>query len=408
MKLKSLKQDARNANKGTERGAKVIEQSLRDYGAGRSILLDKSGNIIAGNKTAQAAGVVGLEDVQIVKSDGKRLIAVQRTDLDINDATARQLAIADNRASELSLNWDLDELNAFDKELDLSPFWTKGEMDALMDPIRGGGEAPEPKIDEGAELLKKWGCKLGDVWLIGAHWLLCGDSTDKAAVGALMANKPALPGLMVTDPPYGVDYDPEWRTKAGINKTWQTVATGTVSNDDQVDWTAAWALSPAAVAYVWHAGRYASAVQASLEAAEYETRSQIIWAKNSLVISRGHYHWQHEPCWYAVKRGKKASWCGDHKQSTIWNIPNMHRTQGDVDDGKTVHGTQKPVECMARPMRNHEAPVVYDPFLGSGTTMVAAEQLKRVCFGVELDPTYVAIALERMSEMGLHPKLTNG
>src|SRR5258708_2905904 len=108
MKLSALTPDTRNANKGTDRGRKVVRESLRKYGAGRSILLDKSGNIIAGNKTVEGAQAIGLEDVQIVKSDGTRLIAVQRTDLDINDRKARELAIADNRASELGLEWDVD------------------------------------------------------------------------------------------------------------------------------------------------------------------------------------------------------------------------------------------------------------------------------------------------------------
>ena len=148
------------------------------------------------------------------------------------------------------------------------------------------------------------------------------------------------PHLMVTDPPYGVDYDPAWRGRAGVNAN--TGKMGRVANDDRADWREAWALFPGEVAYVWHAGRFASTVQDSLEACGFEIRAQIIWGKDRFALSRGHYHWQHEPCWYAV-RGT-AHWSGDRSQSTLWRIPAR-------EDGGHGHGTQKPVECMRRPMR---------------------------------------------------------
>jgi len=202
---------------------------------------------------------------------------------------------------------------------------------------------------------------------------------------------------MVTDPPYGVDYDPKWRLDAGVNKPWQTRAEGKVKNDDQVDWSPAWDLFSGDVAYVWHAGSHASAVQTSLESAGFAIRCQIIWAKPSLVIGRGHYHWQHEPCWYAVRSKSTGYWAGDRRQSTLWQIANMHRTQGKVDDGKTIHGTQKPVECMRRPILNNSRPkdAVYDPFLGSGTTLIACETEGRKCYGMEIEPLYVDVCVAR-------------
>lgn len=400
LKLSQLKPDTRNANKGTARGRKVVRESLERYGAGRSILVDKSGNIIAGNKTAEGARAAGILDVQVVKSDGTKLIAVQRTDLDINDKAARELAIADNRAAELGLEWDLDVLNELKHEsVDLSPFWDERELVQFF--ANPSGEAPEPKIELAAELKVKWGTELGQLWLIGAHRLLCGDSTSEAAVARLWANVGQQPGLMVTDPPYGVEYDPNWRNERTLadGRPIGGRAIGVVHNDDRNDWTKAWELSPAAVAYVWHAGAHASRVQASLEAAGFEVRNQIIWNKAHFVFSRGHYHWKHEPCWYAVRKGKSAGWIGDHSQTTVWDVEHSKNDTG--------HSTQKPIECMARPMRNHEGGAVYDPFLGSGTTMVAAEQLNRICHGVEIDPGYVAVALERMADMGLTPKLAD-
>ncbi len=201
----------------------------------------------------------------------------------------------------------------------------------------------------------------------------------------------ARPTLTVTDPPYGVAYDASWRRKLGPAATYRE---GKVANDDRADWSAAMALLPGDVAYVWHGGLHAGVVAASLAGAGFEIRSQIIWAKPALVLSRGAYHWQHEPAWFAVRTGATAHWIGDRKQSTVWDIATVHRTAGTSDDAITDHSTQKPVECMARPLRNH-AGDVYDPFVGSGTTIIAAEQLGRRCFAIEIEPVYVQMSIER-------------
>jgi DNA modification methylase len=145
------------------------------------------------------------------------------------------------------------------------------------------------------------------------------------------------------------------------------------------------------VVYVWHGALHAATVADSLLAAGFAIRSQIIWAKDRLVLSRGDYHWQHEPCWYAVRAKGKGHWAGDRKQTTLWQIANKDQ------DTDTVHGTQKPVECMRRPILNNSVPgqAVYEPFMGSGTTLIAAETTGRVCYGVELNPAYVDVAIER-------------
>jgi DNA modification methylase len=194
--------------------------------------------------------------------------------------------------------------------------------------------------------------------------------------------------LMITDPPYGVNYDPAWRKRAGVNLN--TGKLGKVANDDRADWREAWMLFPGSVAYVWHAGRHTSEVQQSLEASGFDMRAQIIWAKDRFALSRGHYHWQHEPCWYAVRGVAAANWSGDRKQSTLWTI------NAREDDGHG-HGTQKPVECMRRPIENNSSPgqAVYEPFSGSGTTIVAAEMTGRACFAIEIDPAYVDVAILR-------------
>ena len=152
----------------------------------------------------------------------------------------------------------------------------------------------------------------GDLWICGEHRTLCGDATSASDVGRLLAE--AKPELMVTDPSYGVDYDPAWREEAGLGKQRQT---GKVLNDDRIDWWAAYQLFGGNVAYVWHAGISAGDVASSLALSGFAIRAQIIWAKQHFAMSRGHYHWQHEPCWYAVRTGCPGNWRGGRKESTL-------------------------------------------------------------------------------------------
>jgi DNA modification methylase len=228
----------------------------------------------------------------------------------------------------------------------------------------------------------------GDIWQLGKHRLACGDATDPAIVRKLLGH--ARPRLMATDPPYGVGYEPEWRTKLGPRAA---RATGTVLNDDRCDWRAAFELFPGDVVYCWHAGLHASTTELSLAAAGFRVRAQIIWDKGRLIISRGHYHWRHEACWYAVRKLKTANWQGDRKQTTVWKIPHRRSDTG--------HGTQKPIECMRRPILHHtlQGDAVYDPFLGSGTTMIAAEMTGRRCYAIELSPEYCGLAIARWEQL---------
>jgi len=212
-----------------------------------------------------------------------------------------------------------------------------------------------------------------------------GDSTSAADVARVFCG--VRPHLMVTDPPYGVNYEPAWREKLADDPS--GIAIGKVLNDDQADWREAWTLFPGDVAYVWHASLQTPAVAASLEASGFQIRAQIIWDKTRPVISRGHYHWQHEPALYAVRKGKTGHWCGDRRQTTVWAIP--HRKS------ETGHGTQKPVECMKRPIENNSSAgqAVYEPFCGSGSTIIAAEMTGRICHAVDIDPAYVDVAVKR-------------
>jgi DNA modification methylase len=160
-------------------------------------------------------------------------------------------------------------------------------------------------------------------------------------------------------------------------------------NDDRADWSEAWALFPGNVAYVWHADLRAKDVVDSLLACDFKMRAQIIWAKARFAIGRGDYHFQHEPCWYAVKNKATGHWQGSRSEATLWTI--------DHRKSETGHSTQKPIECMKRPIENNSSPgqAIYEPFSGSGTTIMAAELTNRICLAIELNPAYVDVAVER-------------
>ena len=378
----------------------MITESLREFGPARSIVTDEAGRILAGQAVVQAARTEGLSRVRFVDADRKTVIAVRVSGL--SEAEKVRLAVMDNRTSELA-EWNpamLEELRA--EGLVLEDLWGADELEHLF-------AQPQPPIDgrtdpDAIPAPRHTSIRQGDLFELGRHRLICGDCTDAHVVEQVTGT--LHPSLMVTDPPYGVSYDPTWRATAGVNRN--TKKLGAVANDDRADWSDAWQLFQGAVAYVWHDGLKSSIVQASLEHAAFTLRAQIIWAKDRLALSRGDYHWQHEPCWYGVREGQKGRRTDDRSQSTLWRIatpaplgappPPEATTIWEIpsrDDDGHGHGTQKPVECMARPMRNHHAAAVYDPSCGSGSSLIAAEQLGRRCIAIELNPVYCQVVIDR-------------
>jgi hypothetical protein len=213
------------------------------------------------------------------------------------------------------LRLELGELSLGGFDLSLTGF---GELEikALLADKTEGRTDPDNTPDPPAHPVSQ----LGELWLLGRHRLLCGDSTVATDVERVLAG--VTPHLMVTDPPYGVNYDPDWRNAAkfGDGKSHSGRASGKVVNDNRADWREAWALFPGDVAYIWHGGVHAGEVQTSLEVCGFAVRSQIIWAKSQLVISRGHYHAQHEPCFYAVRDGRTGHWTGDRTGRVVCGI----------------------------------------------------------------------------------------
>jgi len=393
-----LKPDERNPRKHNARNIGMIERSLNEVGAARSIVIDEHDTILAGNGVVEAAAQAGIERVRVVEADGNELIAVRRRGL--TEEQKRKLAYYDNRTAELA-EWDVEQIAAdLEFGLDFGAIFREEELRELLAGLEHEKKAPEAQIDRAVELQKKWQTARGQLWEIGKHRLLCGDSTNAEDVARLSDGERPL--LMVTDPPYGVNYDPSWRNEAAEEGLLSYAASrvGKVANDDRADWSDAWRLFPGDVVYTWSPpGDHVIITGAALQAAGYQIRAMLIWVKPHIPIGRGHYCYQHEPVWYAVRKGAAAHWIGGHMQPSVWKIA----LDKNVDGG---HSTQKPVECMARPIRNHEGDV-YDPFIGSGTTMVAAEQLGRRCFGMEIEPKYVAVCLERMANMGLTPRLVS-
>lgn len=365
---------ASNARTHSEAQVALIAGSIREFGFNNPVLVDGANGIIAGHGRVLAARKLGLETVPVIELE--HLGAAQK----------RAYILADNRLAEQA-GWDRDllALEVGDlSELGVDP--ASLGFDALeIDTLLGHGAA-HPAEEDTPERPVSPTSRPGDLWVLGQHRLLCGDATDAADVARLLNG--VTPHLMVTDPPYGVAYDPGWRNAVGAAGT---KSTGKVLNDDRADWREAWALFPGEVAYVWHGALHAGTVAESLTACGFDIRSQIIWAKERLVLSRGHYHWQHEPCWYAVRSAGKGHWSGDRRQTSLWQIANRDQ------DAATIHATQKPVECMRRPILNNSSPgqAVYDPFCGSGTTLIAAETTGRVCHAIELDPGYVDVAVLR-------------
>ncbi|WP_323043134.1 site-specific DNA-methyltransferase [Gemmobacter sp.] len=375
---------ARNARTHSDQQVAQIAASIAEFGFTNPILIGDDDVIIAGHGRLMAAQRLGLTEVPVI------VLA------HLTEAQRRALVIADNKIAE-NAGWDEELLKAelvalqeIEFDLDLVGFSDEeledllGEIEApaLGGAVEGEDEVPEPPADPVSVI--------GDLWILGIHRLLCGDSTVATDVERVLGG--VKPLLMVTDPPYGVEYDPSWRNQAGAASTKRT---GKALNDDRADWREAWALFPGDVAYVWHGALHATTVADSLIATGFNIRSQIIWAKDRLILSRGDYHWQHEPCWYAVRKKGKGHWAGDRKQTTLWHIANKDQ------DAETVHGTQKPVECMRRPILNNSSPgqAVYEPFMGSGTTLIAAETTGRSCYGIELNPAYIDVIVERWQNL---------
>ena len=366
--------------------------SIREFGFKLAVLARSDGEVVDGHLRLKAARKLGLTEIPVILCDEWTPAQVKAFRLMVN----RSLTWADWDDELLSL--ELLEIQESGFDLSLTGFDSKEIDDLLL--------KEEPEEDATPPLPDSPITRTGDLWLCGAHRVLCGDSTNAEDVARLLGDR--KPFLMVTDPPYGIQLDSAWRDRAGLNGHGPNEAgymkhrtsghtETTISGDTRADWSEAFALVPSIqVAYVWHASLFTREVLDGLLKIGFLYPQQIIWNKGRIVLTRTHYWYQHEPCWYVRK--KNAPWFGKAgENSTIWDSPSPKFIMGGSDEEKFDHPTQKPVELMRRPILNHtkRGELVYEPFLGSGTTLAAAELTERDCYGVELDPKYADVVVQR-------------
>jgi len=366
--------------------------ALKEFGFKIPCLVRSDGEVIDGHLRLKAARRLGMTDIPVILCDEWTPAQVKAFRIMVN----RSATWADWDDELLAL--ELLELQTSDFDLALTGFDTK-ELDELLltDAPDEDSVPPVPAVPI---------TKLGDLWLCGSHRVLCGDATDAEAVSRLLGKR--KPFLMVVDAPYGIELDSEWRDRAGLNKRGRAEPSylkhrtkghqeTSISGDTRADWSEAFALVPSLeVGYVWHASKFTREVLDGLLRIGFLHHQQIIWDKGRAVLTRTHYWFQHEPCWYVRK--KNAPWYGKAgENTTVWDSPSPKFIMGKSDEEAFDHPTQKPVELMRRPILNHtkSGESVYDPFLGSGTTLAAAEVAGRVCYGLELDPKYADVVVER-------------
>ena len=398
-RVESLVPYARNSRTHSDEQIAQIMASMVEFGFTNPVLADEHG-IVAGHGRVISASRIYASGGTIKLPSGGELPRGTVPVIDVSgwsEAQRRAYIIADNKLAE-NAGWDMGllkievgDLQGMDFDLTLLGFDEKVLAEMLVPDPEPGQTNP----DQTPEPPQEPTTVRGDVWLLGGHRIICGDSTEADTVAKLLG--PVRPHLMVTDPPYGVEYDAGWRGEAKNSdgsrlSTGKGRAKGKVQNDHLADWREAWALFPGDVAYVWHADKTAYEVETGLREAGFERRSMVIWKKKNFVVGRGHYHPQHECCFYLVRKGSTGHWNGDRKQATVWDIE--HRKS------ETGHSTQKPVEAMRRPIENNSSPgqAVYEPFSGSGTTIIAGEMTARSVYAVEINPAYVDVAVIRWQD----------
>ena len=374
-----IKYDKRNYRKYNDKNKELINKSLKECGAGRSIVIDNEGEIIAGNGIYEQAQKLGIK-TKIIETDGSELVVVKRTDLATNDDKRKQLAVMDNSSSDSS---------EFDFELLKTDFEAETLNDWGLD-VDFSMEEPTEIIEDEVPEEVETRCKLGDIWQLGEHRLMCGDSTKTSEVKNLMGDD--LADLFITDPPYNVAY--EGKTKDRLK----------IQNDSMSDsnfreflqdafYCADTVMKPGAVFYIWHADSEGYNFRGACKDIGWTVRQCLIWNKNAMVMGRQDYQWKHEPCLYGWKDGASHLWASDRKQTTVIDY-NKPQRNGE-------HPTMKPVGLFDYQIKNNTkgSDIVLDLFGGSGTTLIACEQDGRKARLMELDPHYCDVIITRWENL---------
>lgn len=385
--ISELKFDSKNFNKHTQRGMGLLEKSLQELGAGRSVLVDKDDNIIAGNGIVEAAANAGITKTKVIETDGTELVVVKRKDMTLDSDKGREMALADNATAAADLEWDSETL---------SEVFTDEELKRWDVDIQLEEDNTEIEEDEAPEVEATTDTKPGDIFILGGHKVMCGDSTDQEALEKLVGGG-RLVDMWLTDPPYNVAIqggnhgDPD-RTD-GLR-----IENDSMSDEDfraflQAACVSAWTvMKPGAAFYIWHADTEGYNFRAACKSSGLMVKECLIWNKNSMVMGRQDYQWKHEPCLYGWKEGTH-SWYSDRKQTTVIDF--------DRPTKNKEHPTMKPVGLMAYLIKNSTKPgdLVLDSFGGSGSTLIACEETGRQCVTMELDPHYVDVIVKRWENL---------
>jgi DNA modification methylase len=383
-KIEDLILDPNNARKHSDKNLNAIKGSLAKFGQQKPIVINSQGIVIAGNGTIEAAKKLGWNEISCVV-----------TDLDNFNQTA--FALADNRTSELA-EWDNEVLgqtlkNLQDMDFDISDIgFDEADFAEFKTPIEPSEKDDEiPEVDE-----NKFGVKLGDLWILGDHRLMCGDSTNVQHVERLMGGEKA--DLWLTDPPYGVSYAEKNKFLNGLgkaNRVTKPIENDHLSIDQMADFwhqvaTNAYIVCSDKAPYYWFAcqGGDQMMMMMSISRANWKVRHELIWVKNNHVLGRCDYHYKHEPILYGWKADGTHKFYGDF-QTSVLEFPKPQSSK--------LHPTMKPVELIALLVQNSSVlgNIVFDTFLGSGTTLIACEKTGRKCYGLEIDAHYCSVIIER-------------
>jgi len=410
VKISALVPDDKNFNKHSAYGTALLEKSLSRFGAGRSILIDKNNRIIAGNATIDGASALGMDDIQIVESDGTKIVAVKRTDIDLDTKVGREMALADNAAAKANIVLDAELIIAELSEITAEEWGIeKGEGEYEI-------EEDEYEVNEGGLTTD---IEPGDLFEIGPHRLLCGDSTSPEQVAKMMGGQ--LADMVMTDPPYNVNYEGGTGMK--------------IMNDNMTDasfykflldfyGTYAAQTKAGGAWYVWHGDQGGEIFRRAMKESGILMKQCLVWVKNALVMGRQDYHWKHEPCLYGWKEGAGHYFTEERNHSTVIedkiDIGKLTKEQMkqmlteilseknktsvihcDKPSRNDLHPTMKPIKLIAPLIKNssREGEIVVDGFLGSGSTMVASHQIKRKCYGMEMDTKYCQVIVDRMQAL---------
>lgn len=370
--ISDLKFDDKNFNKHTEYGMSLLEKSLRANGAGRSILIDKDNNIIAGNGIIEAAGQAGFEKVKIVETTGDEIIAVKRTDLKLDSKKGREMALADNATASIDLDWNDDLISeeadkwGFDASDWLGNDWKDESEETVED------EAPELNESEPAK------SELGKVYQLGEHRLMCGDSTDAGSVAILMDGQKV--DMVFTDPPYNVGM-----SRSLVSGKDNSIMNDNLAENDFIDLLDKSIknmadFSSRKTIYLWIGFRAYSIAERIIKK-YYKISNCIVWVKPSIGLGGKGYRYQHELCIFS----------GEVKNKSLSDVWECGR------DNQGLHPTMKPVELVSKAIKDssNKNDLVLDLFGGSGSTLIACEQLGRKCYMMELDPKYCDVIRKR-------------